>query len=153
MKRPPISLDEPPSPERSAFMSRIRVRSTGLEKSVTSILKVLRYKFSRNAKRLPGTPDIVLSRHKKAIFVHGCFWHGHPTCAKGTTRPKTRAEFWETKISSNITRDRRVLLELHQLGWNVLTIWECQLRDMNAVTTALKDFLRMKSKRGGNRGN
>jgi DNA mismatch endonuclease, patch repair protein len=154
MKRPDIAtLGEPPSPERSALMSRVRVRNTELERLVTSLLRVLGHKFIRNSRRLPGSPDIVINKQRKAIFVHGCFWHGHTECAKGTTRPKTRPEFWQNKISANMARDRRVITELKQLGWKALTIWECQLRDTEAVTAALSRFLKTPSNRGANCGN
>lgn len=144
---------EPPSKQRSALMRGIRVKRTSLEIAVTSLVKARGCKVRRNSKLLPGSPDIVLAAQKKAIFVHGCFWHGHTKCPKGRTRPKTRTEFWEKKIATNATRDRRVLRELATLGWKALTIWECQLRDVNAVNSVLNRFLQSTSNGGAKYGN
>src|SRR5262249_32056733 len=99
---------------------------------------------------LPGTPDIVLRKMKRVIFVHGCFWHGHTQCPKGKTRPKTRRDFWEKKISSNIVRDDRVVQQLKDRGWRTLTIWECELRNKDAVRSALSRFLKNRQINHGN---
>lgn len=145
---------EPPtSNQRSALMRGVRVKRTSLEMKVSVLLKGQGCKIRRNCAALPGSPDFVIKAQKKAIFVHGCFWHGHTKCSKGRTRPKTRRVFWEEKIATNIRRDRRVLRELKKLGWNVLIIWECQLRDQVAVSAVLTAFLTAQSTRGAKHAN
>ena len=84
-------------------------------------------RYRKNVKRLSGTPDIVLQKYKTAIFVNGCFWHGHKGC-KYSRLPSTNVTYWESKIKTNIERDERKILELEKLGYKVLTIWQCQLR-------------------------
>ena len=81
---------------------------------------------------LPGRPDIVLAKYKTVIFVHGCFWHRHKGC-KGTTTPKTETDFWLAKFAKNVERDKKNIRELRKLGWNVITIWECELKDPDKV--------------------
>ena len=127
--------------ERSRLMGRVRQRSTTPELAVRSALHRLGYRFTVNGplnKRLPGRPDIVLPRHRVAVFVHGCFWHRHVGCAK-TTTPTTRAEFWNAKFDANVARDAAAIARLKSLGWRVLVIWEC---DAEAATGALMQRLR-----------
>ncbi|WP_459935417.1 very short patch repair endonuclease [Fundidesulfovibrio butyratiphilus] len=112
--------------KRSEIMRKVKSKDTGPEKKVRSMLHSLGYRFRLHRKDLPGTPDIVLPKYKTIIFVHGCFWHGHPGCTKSKT-PKTNAEFWNKKISNNIENDRKNLSTLSALGWNVVIIWECQV--------------------------
>ncbi len=120
--------------KRSEVMSRIRGRDTKPEIALRSMLHGLGYRFTVNGPRnrdLPGRPDVVLPKFDTVIFVHGCFWHGHAGC--GAFRiPKTRTEWWTAKIEGNRARDARVERELRQLGWNVVTIWECALRTVAA---------------------
>lgn len=109
-------------------MGRVRQRHTAAELAVRSALYGLGFRFTVNGplnRTLPGRPDIVLPRHRLAVFVHGCFWHRHQGCTK-TTTPKTRVEFWQTKFSKNIERDARVVAELRAMGWRVLVVWECE---------------------------
>lgn len=87
--------------------------------------KGLRYRLHDG--RLPGKPDLVFSKYKTVVFVHGCFWHGHAGC-RFFRLPATRTEFWRNKINSNITRDNQNKAKLEQLGWKVITVWECQLK-------------------------
>lgn len=111
-------------------MSRVRQRSTAPELAVRSALHRLGYRFTVNGplnQRLPGRPDIVLPRHRLAVFVHGCFWHRHARCPK-TTTPTTRVEFWEGKFSANVTRDAKAIRDLKALGWRTLLIWECETK-------------------------
>jgi DNA mismatch endonuclease (patch repair protein) len=89
---------------------------------------------------LPGTPDIVLPRSKKIINIHGCFWHGH-SCQRRRKSPVIHADYWQAKQKRNVARDRRTRLQLRRLGWEVLTIWECQTRDMPALTPRVAAFL------------
>ena len=113
--------------QRSFNMSRIKGKDTKPELVVRSVVHRLGYRFRLHRKDLPGKPDIVLPRHKKIIFVHGCFWHMH-NCKKGRVKPATRAKFWEDKRTGNKKRDRRNIRALKKLGWDVLVVWECQVR-------------------------
>ena len=110
---------------RSWNMSRIKSRDTAPEKMVRSSLHRAGFRFRLHPKGLPGKPDIVLPKYRTAIFVHGCFWHRHQGCRFAYT-PKTRKRFWLNKLLANRARDRRKTLELQTLGWNVVTIWECE---------------------------
>jgi DNA mismatch endonuclease (patch repair protein) len=127
--------------KRSEIMGRIRGKNTKPEVLVRKILRSLGCPYKQNVGSLPGTPDIVLPRRKLAIFVHGCFWHGHRLCAKGTTLPKTRRDFWQAKILRNTKRDRAAVRDLHRAGWSVLKLWECQLRDADRVSSHLAQIV------------
>ncbi|PKN16226.1 MAG: hypothetical protein CVU66_01735 [Deltaproteobacteria bacterium HGW-Deltaproteobacteria-23] len=89
---------------------------------------------------LPGKPDIVLFRYKTVIFVHGCFWHRHKDCRFAYT-PKTRTDFWLNKLESNVIRDQQVKADLERLGWRVITVWECELRELDHLASQLKEIL------------
>jgi DNA mismatch endonuclease (patch repair protein) len=112
---------------RSYNMSKIRGKNTIPEILVRKYLfsKGLRYKL--HDKQLPGTPDIILPKYKTIIFVHGCFWHGHEDC-KYYVVPKTRAEWWQNKINTNKANDDRAIQSLTTAGWNIITVWECNLK-------------------------
>lgn len=112
---------------RSYNMSCIKGKSTKPEKIVRKYLFSQGFRYRKNDKRLPGTPDIVLSKYKTVIFVNGCFWHGHEGCRYYVV-PKTRTDFWLNKTNNNIERDRRKIVELEKLGWKVITVWECELK-------------------------
>lgn len=128
------------SPEkRSALMARIRGRDTGPERKVRSLLHALGYRFRLQARNLPGRPDIVFHGRRTAIFVHGCFWHRHD-CGLAYT-PKTRKNFWLRKFAANVARDRRVEEELVQADWKLVTIWECEIRDLAALRARLRQSL------------
>jgi DNA mismatch endonuclease, patch repair protein len=116
------------SEHRSWNMSRIRGCNTGPELRVRSLLHRLGFRFSLGKKDLPGKPDIVLTRFRTVILVHGCFWHRHANC-KNSVVPKTRREFWLAKLSSNVSRDRHNAAALKALGWQVRVVWECELRN------------------------
>jgi len=124
---------------RSKLMSRIKSKNTNPELRVRSVLHALGYRFRINRRDLPGTPDIVLPKYQLCIFVHGCFWHRHLLC-KRATMPATRRQFWEEKFSKNVYRDKISHQLLLDLGWQVLTIWECQTRKTETIVAAL-DFL------------
>lgn len=129
------------SPEqRRRNMSRIRGRDTEPERVVRSMLHRMGYRFRLHRRDLPGRPDIVLPRLWSVIFVHGCFWHRHPGC-RYTTTPKTRAEFWQKKFDENVERDRRNVAALRKAGWQVLCLWECEIRDLEALEHQLQSFL------------
>lgn len=112
---------------RSYNMSRIRGVETKSEKLVRKYLFSKGLRYRKNVKTLPGKPDIVLPKYKTIVFVNGCFWHGHKGC-RYFVMPKSNTEYWESKISSNITRDEITYERLSNLGWNVLIVWECELK-------------------------
>ncbi|MEO6852003.1 MAG: very short patch repair endonuclease, partial [Mucilaginibacter sp.] len=112
---------------RSYNMSRIRSKDTKPELLVRKFLHKNGFRYRLHVKDLPGKPDIVLPKYKTVIFIHGCFWHGHEGC-KYYVVPKTRTEWWLNKIETNITNDTNAEKLLKDLGWNVITIWECELK-------------------------
>lgn len=126
--------------QRSFNMSRIKGRDTKPELIVRSLVHRLGFRFRLHRKDLPGKPDIVLPRHRKVIFVHGCFWHIH-NCKNGRVRPATNPLFWQDKRAGNKERDKRNILVLKKLGWEVLVIWECQLKDVEKLNHNLRTFL------------
>ncbi len=112
---------------RSYNMSRIKSSNTKPEEIVRKYLFSKGFRYRKNDKRLPGTPDIVLPKYKTVIFVNGCFWHGHEGC-RFFVVPKTNTEFWVNKIEANKQRDSRKTNDLQSLGWKVIVVWECQLK-------------------------
>lgn len=115
------------SKQRSWNMSRIKSKGTQPERLLYKLFKKAGYKVRRNAKELPGTPDILLVRRNVAIFLHGCFWHRHKGC-KFSYMPKSNVAFWKNKFAANLARDIRVKSKLRALGYCVGVIWECQLK-------------------------
>ncbi|BAR52459.1 DNA mismatch endonuclease Vsr [Tannerella forsythia KS16] len=113
--------------KRSECMSRIRSKNTKPELALRKALFARGFRYRVNDKKLPGKPDIVLPKYKTVIFIHGCFWHGHEDC-KYAYIPKTNTRFWIDKITSNAERDKVNAEKLTALGWNVLTVWECEIR-------------------------
>lgn len=113
--------------QRSYNMSRIRSNNTKPEKIVRSYLFSRGLRFRKNDRRYPGHPDIVLPKYNTVVFVHGCFWHRHEGCRYATT-PTTNVEYWNNKFQMNTSRDKRNQEELKKMGWQVLIIWECQLK-------------------------
>lgn len=134
------STYEQVAPETRRRMLAVRGRDTAPELLVRHILHVMGYRFRLHQKNLPGTPDIVLPRHRKIVFVHGCFWHGHDEC-KRATRPVNNADTWAAKIEGNRRRDQSNLDALRALGWDVLVVWECELRDATHLEKRLRTFL------------
>lgn len=126
--------------QRSWIMRQVQSRNTKPELLVRSLAHRLGYRFRLYRRDLPGTPDLVFPARAKVIFVHGCFWHGHP-CRRGARLPKTNAEYWQTKIARNEKRDRQHRRALRQLGWSTLVLWECQLRDQQKLAAKLSRFL------------
>ncbi len=127
---------------RSEMMSRIGPKDTAPEMVLRRGLHAAGFRYRLHRKDLPGTPDITLSRHRVVIMVHGCFWHGHEGC--GNFRiPKTNTVFWAAKIASNAERDRARVRQLRELGWRVLTVWECATRDLRpaALVEAVVDWI------------
>lgn len=128
------------TPERrSAMMSRIRSKNTGPEMLVRRLLHKAGYRYRLHVTTLPGKPDLVFIGRKKVIFIHGCFWHLHEGCTNGRI-PKSRVEFWTEKLTRNRARDSKNLAELELAGWDVLTIWECEL-DRADLLADLRQFL------------
>ena len=113
---------------RSRMMSGIKGRDTGPERTVRSYLHRRGLRFRLHKKGLPGRPDIVLSKYRTVIFVHGCFWHRHGGC-RFTTTPATNQRFWQEKFSGNVQRDERVRQRLRRAGWRVLVVWGCAIQD------------------------
>lgn len=113
--------------QRSYNMSRIRGKDTKPEELVRKYLFSQGFRYRKNDARLPGKPDIVLPKYKTVIFVNGCFWHAHEGC-KYFVWPKNNADFWKKKIESNVERDEKNYQLLKNLGWNVLIVWECELK-------------------------
>ena len=128
------------SPERrSENMRRIRPKDTKPEMIVRRTAHSLGLRYRLHRKDLPGTPDMVFSRHKVAMFVHGCFWHRHAGCPN-CTNPGTRPEFWAAKFAANVERDARSERELRELGWRVEIIWECETRNPQALAERLRSI-------------
>jgi DNA mismatch endonuclease (patch repair protein) len=129
------------SPEkRSAVMRRVKGRDTTPELKVRRALTALGVRYRLNRKDLPGSPDIVMAGRRLAIFVHGCFWHGHD-CARGSRVPKANRDYWLAKVARNKARDATADAALTAKGWRVETIWECDLKDEPALKARLKALL------------
>ena len=121
--------------KRSAVMAKIKGKDTKPEWIVRRYLFSRGYRYRKNVKGLPGTPDIVLRKYGIVIFIHGCFWHGHEVDG---TMPKTNREFWKNKIEGNKLRDKRNKEKLRKMGWSVITVWECQLKSAVRQQTLLE---------------
>lgn len=133
------------SPEqRRRNMSAIKGRNTKPELTLRRRLHRLGYRFRLHRKDLPGRPDLVFPSKGKVIFVHGCFWHSHD-CRYGQVVPRTNAEFWSEKRTRTMERDAQQLAELRALGWSVLVIWECELRDVDTAVSRTVEFLEKQS--------
>lgn len=119
---------------RSYNMSQIKGKNTKPEELVRKFLFSKGYRYRKNDKRLPGSPDIVLPKYKTVVFVNGCFWHGHNGC-KYFVWPQSNAAFWKEKILRNIDRDNQNYCQLRELGWKVLLVWECELKSKQRDAT------------------
>ena len=118
------------SEQRSRNMSAIKSKNTKPEIAVRKLLHSMGYRFRLHRKDLPGSPDIVLPKYKTVIFVHGCFWHRHENCKYAST-PKTRKEFWENKFKENVIRDKSHQKKLSGIGWKIIIVWECEIKDQD----------------------
>lgn len=125
---------------RSRVMRAVKSRDTKPEMLVRRTVHGMGYRYRLHRKDLPGKPDLVFPARRKAILVHGCFWHGHD-CARGARMPKSNRAYWERKISRNRERDARSQESLKRDGWRVMTIWECQMRDVKELKRRLHKFL------------
>jgi DNA mismatch endonuclease (patch repair protein) len=126
--------------KRSAVMRRVKAKDTSPELKVRKALTRLGARYRLHRKDLPGHPDIVMPGRKLALFVHGCFWHGHD-CARGARVPKQNRDYWVGKVDRNRTRDAKTREALTALGWRVETIWECDLKDAAALEARLRRLL------------
>ena len=122
--------------QRSEVMARVGGKNTRPELTVRRLLHALGFRFRIHRKDLPGNPDIVLPKWRTAIFVHGCFWHGH-TCRRGA-KPTSNTAFWSDKIRKTQARDRNAQKRLRADGWRVIVLWECELADLDQLRTKLK---------------
>jgi DNA mismatch endonuclease (patch repair protein) len=122
-------------------MRRIRKTDTAPEMIVRRMVHAMGYRYRLHGVKLPGTPDIVLPRHRKVIFVHGCFWHRHD-CPDGRKLPRSKPEYWGPKLERNRRRDATNVARLRELEWDVLVLWECELGDIKKLSSALSAFLR-----------
>lgn len=120
-------------------MSSVRTKHTGPEIMVRKLVHALGYRFRLHREDLPGKPDLVFPSRRKAVFVHGCFWHGHG-CRWGRL-PKSKTDYWGPKIATNRARDARQRAELRRAGWSAIIVWQCELRDPAKVQAKLRSFL------------
>lgn len=127
--------------QRSKNMAAIKSGNTKPEIIVRKLLFSLGYRYKLNNKELSGKPDIKLSKYKTVIFVHGCFWHQHENC-KYAVMPKSNEEFWKNKLGGNVKRDKETKEKLLKMGWKILIIWECQLKDLNKLSEFLQANLK-----------
>lgn len=125
--------------QRSALMARIRGVDTKPEMSVRRALHACGYRFRLHGRGLPGRPDIVFKKRKRAVFIHGCFWHRHG--CKRTTHPKSRQDYWEDKFAKNVARDQRNTALLADDGWHVFVAWECEVDTDETLLRRLMEFL------------
>jgi len=126
--------------KRSAVMRRVKGRDTGPERQVRRLIWGLGARYRLHRPDLPGKPDIVLAGRRLAIFVHGCFWHGHD-CARGARVPKANRDYWSAKVGRNRARDITARKALEAAGWRVETIWECELRARDALAARVRGWL------------
>lgn len=135
-----MTTDVYPPEKRSAVMARVKSRDTGPERAVRRMLWRLGGRYRLHGRDLPGKPDIVLPGRRLAVFVHGCFWHGHD-CARGARVPKANRDYWLAKVGRNRARDAAVRAALQAAGWRVETVWECELKAPAALEARLKAML------------
>lgn len=126
-------------------MARVRQKDTGPELRVRKILTRMGLRYRLHRRDLPGSPDVVMPGRRVALFVHGCFWHGHD-CPRGARRPKQNAAYWTAKTARNVERDGDVEAKLVALGWRPLVVWECELRDESALLARLSTELQAASR-------
>ncbi|WP_281519685.1 very short patch repair endonuclease [Acidaminococcus timonensis] len=135
-------MDKITKDQRSHNMARIKSKDTSIEVKVRKFLFARGFRYRKNVRALPGTPDIVLPKYKTVIFVNGCFWHRHKGC-KYTTTPSTHQDFWQKKFAANVSNDKKHYRQLKDLGWHVIVLWECEIEHtffevMNRVINDLK---------------
>jgi len=132
---------EPPPYDRSAVMRAVKSRDTGPERAVRAMLRKIAPGYRLHRADLPGKPDMAYGRRRLAIFVHGCFWHGHD-CPRGARMPKANASYWGEKIARNRARDEKTLAAYPPMGWRALIVYECELKDRAALEARLAEAVR-----------
>lgn len=132
--------------DRSENMRRIRSRDTKPELEVRRLVFSMGFRYRLHGADIPGKPDMVFRKHRKAIFVHGCFWHQHGACKAGR-KPKSNEGYWTRKLNRNVARDKATLRQLRKLGWDTLVVWECQAKDAQRLSTRILKFLNFKGRR------
>ncbi len=137
---PPKTTDVFDPAKRSAVMARVKSRDTKPEMLLRRLLTDLGARYRLHRKDLPGSPDVAMPGRRLAIFVHGCFWHGHD-CARGSRVPKANRDYWLAKVARNVARDERNRTDLEAAGWRVETVWECQMKDREGLKARLADLL------------
>ena len=120
-------------------MAAVRSKDTRPEMLVRRLTHRLGYRFRLHRRDLPGHPDLVFPRRRAVVFVHGCWWHGH-SCSRGARTPKTNLDYWTAKIARNMQRDRASSEALLADGWHVLVLWECEIKDEDALAGRLRSF-------------
>lgn len=141
MSRSKIRMPDDLTPEqRRRCMAAIRSKDTKPEMIVRRAVHALGCRFRLHRRDLPGCPDLVLSKYRKVIFVHGCFWHAH-TCRAGSRAPASNVDYWTKKRAGNVNRDNQAQDKLTALGWQTLTIWECEIKQEGFLVKTLKEFL------------
>ena len=125
---------------RSRIMQAVHSKDTKPELAVRRMVHSMGFRYRLHVNNLPGKPDLVFPSRGKIVFVHGCFWHRHRGC-RFTTSPKTRAEYWEDKFCANVARDRSTVKTLKKMGWAVMTVWQCQLKNPVRLAGRLNEFL------------
>lgn len=126
--------------ERSERMAKIRCKDSNPEMKLRRLVHGMGFRYRLHSKNLPGKPDIVFSRRRAVIFMHGCFWHRHEGCALARL-PKSRVDFWKKKLEANKQRDQNNQELLESRGWRVLVVWECQLNDTTEISRIVREFL------------
>jgi DNA mismatch endonuclease, patch repair protein len=121
-------------------MRAVRSRDTTPEMIVRRAVTALGYRYRLHKATLPGKPDLVFGPRQKAIFVHGCFWHGHD-CKRGAREPKANADYWRAKVQGNRKRDAKAIAQLEGAGWQILVVWECETKDRPNLVRRLSTFL------------
>lgn len=133
--------------DRSAIMRAVKSKNTAPELAVRQIVHALGFRFRLHRSDLPGAPDLAFVGRRKAVFVHGCFWHGHD-CPRGAREPKTNLRYWRTKIARNRERDAEAGDRLAECGWQVHIVWECEIKDRAALARKLCAFLEGAERQG-----
>jgi DNA mismatch endonuclease (patch repair protein) len=133
-------MDTFPPEKRSDIMRRVHSTDTTPERKVRTLLHGLGYRFRLHRKDLPGKPDIVLPKRRAVVFVHGCFWHRHQDCPRAST-PMSRQEYWLPKFRRTIERDIKNQEELRKSGWNVVVVWECEIRDLEKLRERMSELI------------